>query len=160
MIIEKDAYLAHHGVKGMKWGVRRQRTSTGEGDSGKKQLSGKVKFARNATIAIAVGIGAGLVAGKIVGKGIKVNRAQLRHANFAHEKTIANLFGQAGNTPVSHLRPPSGGRPKISPETASFLKKFTADQNNLNKLANGDLKSLYEKGQVPLPLREYLSEWT
>lgn len=37
MIDETEAFLAHYGVKGMKWGIRRERTSTGKKFSSQKE---------------------------------------------------------------------------------------------------------------------------
>lgn len=39
MILDETAYLAHHGVKGMKWGVRKSRPS-----SGKKRRRGPIQI--------------------------------------------------------------------------------------------------------------------
>lgn len=160
MIIEEDAYLAHFGVRGMHWGVRKQTESSGVRTPKRKGLPPKVKFVRNATIGIAVGIGAGIVAGKIVGKGIKIKQSKQLSNSFAAERQVAKLFGRGGigKVPLSTIRPPAG-KGKIGKETASFMADFSHRQSLLNAAANNDLKSLYEKGQVPLHVREYLSSW-
>lgn len=62
MIINENDYLAHHGIKGMKWGVRKDKTS-GSGYTS----SPKFKRAVRSTIAGAAIVGGGAAA-KAIGK--------------------------------------------------------------------------------------------
>lgn len=59
--IDEDEVLAHHGVKGMKWGVRKQRTASGGAGSTKKRkgLSRKQKAAIAGVLGTAAAAGAG-----------------------------------------------------------------------------------------------------
>lgn len=58
--IDEDEVLAHHGVKGMKWGVRKQRPSGGAGQSKKRKgLSRKQKAAIAGVLGTAAAAGAG-----------------------------------------------------------------------------------------------------
>lgn len=58
--IDEDEVLAHHGVKGMRWGVRKQRPSGGAGPSRKRKgLSRKQKAAIAGVLGTAAAAGAG-----------------------------------------------------------------------------------------------------
>lgn len=58
--IDEDEVLAHHGVKGMRWGVRKQRPSGGAGPSKKRKgLSRKQKAAIAGVLGTAAAAGAG-----------------------------------------------------------------------------------------------------
>ena len=59
--IDEDEVLAHHGVKGMRWGVRKQRPSGGAGPSKKhKGLSRNQKRAIAGALGLAAGVGTGI----------------------------------------------------------------------------------------------------
>lgn len=58
--IDEDEVLAHHGVKGMRWGVRKQRPSGGAGPSKKRRgLSRKQKAAIVGVLGTAAAVGGG-----------------------------------------------------------------------------------------------------
>lgn len=58
--IDEDEVLAHHGVKGMHWGVRKQRPSGGAGPAKKRKgLSRKQKAAIAGVLGTAVAVGGG-----------------------------------------------------------------------------------------------------
>ena len=58
--IDEDEVLAHHGVKGMRWGVRKQRPSGGAGPSKKRKgLSRKQKAAIAGVLGTAAAVGGG-----------------------------------------------------------------------------------------------------
>jgi hypothetical protein len=181
MIIDEDAYLEHFGVKGMRWGVRNVRKAVGRGTtkflddadipgrpnrrSNRISDEQKRRETRNARIAVALAVGYGAVRvgmaisqQKRATKGI-VNASELRSKLKVNESAVNDILRKSGGMKASDLRPPSGKRPKISPEAQKFINEFSAKQSLLNKAANSDLKDLYEKGQVPLPLRDYLSDW-
>ena len=71
--IDEDEVLAHHGVKGMKWGVRKQRAASGGAGSTKKRkgLSRKQKVAIAGVLGTAAAAGAGYYLHKS-GKGKKI----------------------------------------------------------------------------------------
>lgn len=59
--IDEDEVLAHHGVKGMRWGVRKQRPSGGAGPSKKRKgLSRNQKRAIVGALGFAAGAGTGI----------------------------------------------------------------------------------------------------
>ena len=59
--IDEDEVLAHHGVKGMHWGVRKQRPSGGPGSSKKRKgLSRNQKRAIAGALGLAAGVGTGI----------------------------------------------------------------------------------------------------
>lgn len=59
--IDEDEVLAHHGVKGMRWGVRKQRPSGGAGPTKKRKgLSRNQKRAIAGALGLAAGVGAGI----------------------------------------------------------------------------------------------------
>lgn len=70
--IDEDEVLAHHGVKGMRWGVRKQRPSGGAGPSKKRKgLSRNQKRAIAGALGLAAGVGTGIYLHKS-GKGKKI----------------------------------------------------------------------------------------
>lgn len=59
--IDEDEVLAHHGIKGMRWGVRKQRPSGGAGPSKKRKgLSRNQKRAIAGALGLAAGVGTGI----------------------------------------------------------------------------------------------------
>lgn len=96
--IDEDEVLAHHGVKGMRWGVRKQRPSGGAGPSKKRKgLSRKQKAAIAGVLGTAAAAGAGYYLHKS-GNGKKL--AELTKKHGAAAKTFAqgkrrNLGAQA-----------------------------------------------------------------
>ena len=61
LFIDEDEVLAHHGVKGMRWGVRKQRPSGGAGPSKKRKgLSRNQKRAIAGALGLAAGVGTGI----------------------------------------------------------------------------------------------------
>lgn len=59
--IDEDEVLAHHGVKGMRWGVRKQKPSGGAGPTKKRKgLSRNQKRAIAGALGLAAGVGTGI----------------------------------------------------------------------------------------------------
>lgn len=165
MIIEETDYLEHFGVRGMRWGVRKQRETSGERSPPKKKLT-SAQRERRFRIALGVASAAITIAGVVHKEHqLKVQRNALNSIgkiDFGSSAMKTGLFGNVGKTKVSDIRPPASARKamsKMSPDTTKFIAEFGAKQSVLNKAANGDLKDLYEKGNVPLHMREYLSAW-
>lgn len=84
--IDEDEVLAHHGVKGMKWGVRKQRTASGGAGSTKKRkgLSRKQKAAIAGVLGTAAAAGAGYYLHKS-GKGKKIAALAKKHGASAKD---------------------------------------------------------------------------
>ena len=91
--IDEDEVLAHHGVKGMKWGVRKQRAASGGAGSTKKRkgLSRKQKAAIAGVLGTAAAAGAGYYLHKS-GKGKKI--ASLAKKGGASAKKYAQGKGR------------------------------------------------------------------
>ena len=84
--IDEDEVLAHHGVKGMKWGVRKQRAASGGAGSSKKRkgLSRKQKAAIAGVLGTAAAAGAGYYLHKS-GKGKKIAALAKKHGASAKD---------------------------------------------------------------------------
>lgn len=84
--IDEDEVLAHHGVKGMKWGVRKQRAASGGAGSTKKRkgLSRKQKAAIAGVLGTAAAVGAGYYLHKS-GKGKKIAALAKKHGASARD---------------------------------------------------------------------------
>lgn len=84
--IDEDEVLAHHGVKGMKWGVRKQRAASGGAGSTKKRkgLSRKQKAAIAGVLGTAAAAGAGYYLHKS-GKGKKIAALAKKHGTSAKD---------------------------------------------------------------------------
>lgn len=126
MIVDEEEFLDHHGIKGMKWGVRK------EGSSGKTDHS-----KRNKRIAIGVGVvGAAAATALLARHGhLKMSqaKAQTKHIQETQKLLAARKL-----------------------ETREFLQKVNARQRAINLGANDDLKKLYTLNDTPIRLREYL----
>lgn len=98
--IDEDEVLAHHGVKGMKWGVRKQRAASGGAGSTKKRkgLSRKQKVAIAGVLGTAAAAGAGYYLHKS-GKGKKIAALAKKHGasakDFAKGKGRVKRFAKA-----------------------------------------------------------------
>ena len=84
--IDEDEVLAHHGVKGMKWGVHKQRAASGGAGSPKKRkgLSRKQKAAIAGVLGTAAAAGAGYYLHKS-GKGKKIAALAKKHGTSAKD---------------------------------------------------------------------------
>lgn len=84
--IDEDEVLAHHGVKGMKWGVRKQRAASGGAGSTKKRkgLSRKQSAAIAGVLGAAAAAGAGYYLHKS-GKGKKIAALAKKHGASARD---------------------------------------------------------------------------
>lgn len=84
--IDEDEVLAHHGVKGMKWGVHKQRAASGGAGSTKKRkgLSRKQKAAIAGVLGTAAAAGAGYYLHKS-GKGKKIAALAKKHGASARD---------------------------------------------------------------------------
>lgn len=90
--IDEDEVLAHHGVKGMRWGVRKQRPSGGAGPSKKRKgLSRNQKRAIAGALGLAAGVGTGIYLQKS-GNGKKI--AALAKKQGAAAKKFAQGKGR------------------------------------------------------------------
>lgn len=149
--------VEHSGVKGMHWGVRKQKPT--KASRGTSQIQKADNSARNKKIAATVGIGLVVAATLFAGD------RYLRTSGGANAKKVGKLAAEAtlkrsGSIPTSAIKAPSAASLKRSAEHQAFMKQFAAKQSVINKAANLDLKSGYERSMTPIPLREYLPDWT
>lgn len=95
--IDEDEVLAHHGVKGMKWGVRKQRAASGGAGSTKKRkgLSRKQKAAIAGVLGTAAAAGAGYYLHKS-GKGKKIAALAKKHGASAKAAASKLKYSKAG----------------------------------------------------------------
>ncbi len=127
--IDEDEVLAHHGVKGMKWGVRKQRAASGGAGSTKKRkgLSRKQKAAIAGVLGTAAAAGAGYYLHKS-GKGKKI--AALAKKGAASAKSAAqgkgrNLGAQARVKKAQAKRFAKGAAEKLKTTKAGKYAEAT-----------------------------------
>lgn len=133
--IDEDFVLAHHGVKGMKWGVRKQRPSGGAGPSKKRKgLSRKQKAVIAGVLGTAAAAGAGVYLHKS-GNGKKIasvaknkassaggfTKSSARKAKSSAERA-AKLSSRQGKKAAKTL----GEMGRVTAGTAAFKAKMTA----------------------------------
>lgn len=156
--IDEDEVLAHHGVKGMRWGVRKQRPSGGAGPSKKRKgLSRNQKRAIAGALGLAAGVGAGIYLQKS-GNGKKL--AGLAKKQGTAAKTYARGYGKvaaggakggaakAGSYARSAASSAKSGasKAKTSARTASYSARRGA--NTAGKFGKKAAKNLGEMGRV------------
>ena len=127
--IDEDEVLAHHGVKGMKWGVRKQRAASGGAGSTKKRkgLSRKQKAAIAGVLGTAAAAGAGYYLHKS-GNGKKI--AALAKKGAASAKSAAqgkgrNLGAQAKRFAKSQSANVKGAAEKLKTTKAGKYVEAT-----------------------------------
>ena len=122
--IDEDEVLAHHGVKGMKWGVRKQRAASGGAGSTKKRkgLSRKQKAAIAGVLGTAAAAGAGYYLHKSgKGKGRNLG-AQARVKRFAKAQS-ANAKGAAEKLKTTKAGKSASGMAARSAKSAAGAAK-------------------------------------
>ena len=149
MFVESDN-LAHFGVKGMKWGVRKERSTSDDAS----------KSSRNKKLAAAAVVGVGLTATAILmARGRNRSTMSLQVELVKKGMLHANkVMKNSGGVKASTIKKPPG-KVRISSESQAWLKAFNDKQSQLTRLANEDLKAGYNRNQIPVYLREYLPDW-
>lgn len=96
--IDEDEVLAHHGVKGMRWGVRKQRPSGGAGPTKKRKgLSRKQKAAIAGVLGTAAAVGGGYYlhkSGNGKGRNLGAQAKRFAKAQSANVKGAAEKLKQ------------------------------------------------------------------
>lgn len=161
MLIEMDAdeFIEHFGTKGMRWGVRKSRSSSSTPLTKQQQATRdqRNKFLKRS--AVSAGIGVAVVGALLAGHHI-LNLSGGSNSRQVGKIAAGNTLKKVGSTSAKGMKTPSAAALKRSAEHQAFLKQFAAKQNVINKAANLDLKGGYERGMVPFPQREYLPKWT
>jgi len=171
MIIDEKSYLAHYGVKGQKWGVRRARDPV----TGKKRprtREEKIALAAKTVKVVSVALAGGVIAAKIVRElsGTKTPRSQLKVHNGESDQWLRhNFLPSNGKTPVSHIKPPErvfamgpGTSRKLKTPVKSemsFIKTATKKHNTDALVENEKLRKWYDDFKIPLPDREFVELW-
>lgn len=127
--IDEDEVLAHHGVKGMKWGVRKQRAASGGAGSTKKRkgLSRKQKAAIAGVLGTAAAAGAGYYLHKS-GKGKKIAALAKKHGASARDFAKGkgrNLGAQARVKQAQAKRSAKGAAEKLKTTKAGKYAEAT-----------------------------------
>ena len=138
--IDEDEVLAHHGVKGMHWGVRKQRPSGGAGPSKKRKgLSRNQKRAIAGALGLAAGVGTGIYLKKS-GNGKKI--AALAKNGGASAKSYAqgkrrNLGAQAKRFAKAQSATAKGAAEKLKNTKAGKYAEATRLGANAAKFKAG-----------------------
>lgn len=162
--IYNDNYLAHHGVKGMKWGVRRSRTARlysdgsgrrARGSSSSGEMTAEQRSARRRKIAkgIAIGVGSAAAAAGLAYAGskyLKSDRGQQMLRNVSASANRARsaakgAFARGGVDRVHQLRRKAGNYANAAKGFASTAKntaKTYAKSSNITRTAKAVSKAL------------------
>lgn len=134
--IDEDEVLAHHGVKGMRWGVRKQRPSGGAGPSKKRKgLSRKQKAAIAGVLGTAAAAGAGYYLHKS-GNGKKIAAVAKKHG--ASAKAYARGYGKVA----------AGGAKGAASRAGSAFKGGAAKAGSYARSAASSAKSGASKAKT------------
>lgn len=140
--IDEDEVLAHHGVKGMKWGVRKQRAASGGAGSTKKRkgLSRKQKAAIAGVLGTAAAAGAGYYLHKS-GKGKKIAALAKKHGASARDFAKGkgrNLGAQARVKQAQAKRFAKGAAEKLNTTKAGKYAEATRLATNAAAFRTGN----------------------
>lgn len=150
------AFLAHYGVKGMKWGVRKDPDSgyqrQGAGKAGSFEPTGgpgdKPKMSRKKKVAIGVGVTVGIVAlvaaGSVVAnrqvqdnktKTLSQMKRQAEANNEGRKRAQAQIqtFGKKSKWEIMSQSPSTPSAPKSTPKVAPKQPKFRSKETRLNE---------------------------
>lgn len=138
--IDEDEVLAHHGVKGMRWGVRKQRPSGGAGPSKKRKgLSRKQKAAIAGVLGTAATVGGGYYLHKS-GNGKKIAALAKKQGAAAKKFTQGkgrNLGAQARVKKAQAKRFAKGAAEKLKATKAGKYAEATRLGANAAKFKAG-----------------------
>lgn len=138
--IDEDEVLAHHGVKGMRWGVRKQRPSGGAGPSKKRKgLSRKQKAAIAGVLGTAAAVGGGYYLHKS-GNGKKIAALAKKQGAAAKKFTQGkgrNLGAQARVKKAQAKRFANGAAEKLKQTKAGKYAEATRLGANAAKFKVG-----------------------
>lgn len=149
--IDEDEVLAHHGVKGMKWGVRKQRPSGGAGSRKKRKgLSRKQKAAIAGVLGTAAAVGAGYYLHKS-GNGKKIAAAAKKHGASARDfaKGKGRNLGARARVKKAQLKRNSralGKDVKAYADVNKTLGQFMVSDAKQRAKAAGSTAKAYARG--------------
>ena len=138
--IDEDEVLAHHGVKGMRWGVRKQRPSGGAGPAKKRKgLSRKQKAAIAGVLGTAAAVGGGYYLHKS-GNGKKIAALAKKQGAAAKKFTQGkgrNLGAQAKRFAKAQSANAKGAAEKLKATKAGKYAEATRLGANAAKFKAG-----------------------
>jgi gas vesicle protein len=147
---EVDEFLEHFGTKGMKWGVRNQRTTSDEKPkmSAKKKVLIGVAVAGTAAAALIIAKKSGVSVSSIRGSASTIRGGREAKRIAARNKAVrASQLAKTTKLVKASLTP------------KSEMDAIIARQQGIIKSANADLASRYNKLDTPFGKRSYLKEW-
>lgn len=124
---ENTMYLAHHGIKGQKWGRRRWQNEDGSLTSEGKERYGTVENYERAQRRkkIAIGIGAGTAAALAIGGGILAYKNRDKIKDFReHNKALKNYKNEISGWDTGKLNKVSANLAAQAKEQISAGKKL------------------------------------
>lgn len=174
MIIDEEVYLEHYGAKGMKWGVRNKRDSSGSGQSEQQKTSKKKRAAQIAVVAGVV-IGGAVLAHR---SGVRMSSVRSASSTTSGSSVASGVLARLGNRvtpprmpgaiPLGPVRAPRLGGRVSNPLTtrASRLSSGTSSPAALRasiaqsiRAANSDMRARDNALNIPIHMRTYISEW-
>lgn len=156
-------FLEHYGVKGMRWGVRKSKSSSSS------EQAAQAKRSRRKTAAKVVAVTAVVAGAAYMSRRNKINAAtkvsslptlsEQRRVFQSKIATSSSLIDRHGPVRVNGAIPmpiASAAKKKSLPKLSMTVAEVRKEMGARNVSANRQLTALYDKGQVPFPDRQYL----
>ena len=100
MIYYETDYLAHHGVKGMKWGIRKRRVSKGRSRSSNTSKHSRKKWSNKKKVAIGAAIVGGTalaaIGGIVITKKVRANQSAKLAKNLMRQRSALDDLAAQG----------------------------------------------------------------
>lgn len=169
-----DDVLEHFGVKGMKWGVRKQSdSSSGRKGSSKQKTSKKKRAIQVAAVtgavvaSVIVAHHAGVRLSSIRGGSTKLPSGLYRgdSSNIAKsalraQNIMSRVVAREGRTRVSDIpRTPPIPRPRVTQSAAGDIARMRSEIASSIRAANTQLRDNDNRLNIPIHARTYLTEW-
>ena len=161
--LNSDEYLEHFGIKGMKWGHRKERISygSGKGKNGRKGLTDEQKKKLKKGIAIGAGVAAGV--GLATYGGYKLNKKIVNNLKYKDLSKSNDLFARASrnlskaqlnkmrtNTYLDEAKSlrKAGKNYDNALEWAKFHNRSSKDYNKVSDILADEAKNLRKRAEV------------
>lgn len=138
---ENVNYLAHHGVKGQRWGVRKRREqyAVNQNDPNAQQQR-KKRIARNVAIGVgatAAAAGAGFLASRFI-----KNRKALKEATKDYNDNLRKAYKASTIPGLAKTREHLADDVYDSREKVDYLKKHIFKTRNKNNISLRDMRKM------------------